>query len=128
MATFATTQNSSLHCIDQNDNICLKGFYKPGQMSYESHTKNKGLHGYGCYFSNDAKYASYYSAYQNSNQILLCRTICGKNRIVDGCFGAIKTLGYDSHISRWRYETVLFHVERILPMYIIHLEPMNKQT
>ena len=107
-------------------NICLKGFYKPGQVSYESYTRNKGYYGHGCYFSNNANYAYHYSADQRSNQILLSRTICGKTRTVDGCLGATRTSGFDSHISRCSYETVLFHVERILPMYIIHLESSNK--
>jgi hypothetical protein len=55
------------------------------------------------------------------------RTVCGKIRIVGGCIGAARTSGYDSpHVSQCALETGLFHVERILPMCIIHLESVNK--
>jgi len=81
---------------------------------------DEGYFGKGIYFSTFSDYAMWYSAERESNQILMCKLLPGKqfqcSERMDGKSGE---KGFHSHLSPAGNEVIVFKPCQILPRYII---------
>ena len=102
--------------------ICEYGFTKPGDKYYVSRSHNLGFFGAGIYSSEFPSEAYWYT---NSNALLLCAAIVGRQYKANMEVGRKLVDGYDSHISDNDKEIVIFHNSRILPLYCIHFESVG---
>lgn len=111
--------------LENFESILQSGFNKPGDKNYKSTTRNLGVAGAGSYFSPYASTALRYSRdFHGCTTILLCVIITGKQFIgvkKDFDIGMNLKKGYDCHrLENQELEYVIFHKERILPLYLIH--------
>eukprot|EP01127_Copromyxa_protea_P017813 TRINITY_DN5489_c0_g1_i1.p1 TRINITY_DN5489_c0_g1~~TRINITY_DN5489_c0_g1_i1.p1 ORF type:complete len:437 (+),score=115.35 TRINITY_DN5489_c0_g1_i1:164-1312(+) len=117
---FHGTTAASIKAISQ------EGFKHPDELKKKKKGKvallDDGYFGNGIYFSMYSDYAMWYSEERESDQILLCSLLPGKEfQCKERMDGEGLKKGYDSHFSPKGNEIIIFNPSQILPRYIISL-------